>query len=86
LLWIAGVMAAAQTFRERVNVELDRVELLATDGRGRFVAGLRPSEIRVTVDGRPVSVESFEAPSLLPDLPTAPPRPAPTLDAAARRP
>lgn len=83
LLWIAGVMAAAQTFRERVNVELVRVELLAKDGRGRFVADLRPSEIRVTVDGRPVSVESFEAPSLLPDLPTAPPQPAPTLDTAA---
>jgi VWFA-related protein len=83
---LAGFFAAllaAQTFRERVDVELVRVELLAMDGHGRSVANLRPSEIRVTVDGTPVSFESFEAPSLLPDLPTAPPRPAPTLETAA---
>ncbi len=83
LAGFVSALLAAQTFRERVDVELVRVELLAMDGRGRFVADLRPSEIRVTVDGRPVSVESFEAPSLLPDLPTAPPRPAPTLETAA---
>jgi VWFA-related protein len=79
-IFFAGLVAAvlaAQGFRERVDVALVRVELLATDGRGRFLTDLRSSEIRITVDGNPVAIESFEAPSLLPELPLAPSRPAP---------
>lgn len=52
LLWIAGVMAAAQTFRERINVELVRVELLATDGRGRFVADHHFHHIEISLERR----------------------------------
>jgi VWFA-related protein len=82
--FVAAVLAA-QGFRERVDVELVRVELLARDGRGRFLPDLRASEIRITVDGRPVAIESFEAPALLPQIPSAPPRrePAPSAASAA---
>jgi VWFA-related protein len=72
---LVAAILAAQGFRERVDVELVRVELLARDGRGQFLTDLRPSEIRVTVDGKPVAIESFEAPTLLPVIPSAPPRP-----------
>jgi hypothetical protein len=39
----------AQGFRERVDVELVRVEMLATDGQGQPVKGLRPDEVQVRV-------------------------------------
>jgi VWFA-related protein len=70
-----AVLLNAQTFREQVNVELVRVEILATDANGRPVRGLRASQLRVKVDGRTVSIDSFESPPL-PDLPTAQPLPA----------
>jgi len=34
LLWLVAAGALAQSFQERVNVELVRVELLATDRQG----------------------------------------------------
>jgi VWFA-related protein len=77
LLWIAGIMADAQTFRERINVELVRVELLVIDGQRQPVHGLRPEQIHVLVDGRAVSLESFEEPSVLPRLPAASQLPLP---------
>jgi VWFA-related protein len=83
---LVAAVLAAQGFRERVDVELVRVELLARDARGRFFTDLRPSEIRITVDGKPVAIESFEAPVLLPEIPSAPPRrepPPPAVSAAA---
>jgi VWFA-related protein len=75
VLGVVGAALGAQTFRERVAVEFVRVELIATDGQGRPAAGLRPTEIQIKVDGRPVPIESFEAPA----PPGSPSRPAPTL-------
>ena len=75
---------AAQSFREKVSVELVRVELLATDSGGKPLANLRESEIRILVDGRVVPVEGFEAPSVLPDLPVAIPRPEPAEPLASK--
>jgi len=76
LLPFVAAGALAQSFQERVHVELVRVELLATDRQGRAFTGLRPTEIQIKVDGREVKIESFEVPSTpLPDLPTALPRP-----------
>jgi hypothetical protein len=67
---------AAQGFRERVDVQLVRIELLASDSSGRSVENLRVADVRVSVDGRPVALESFEPPApSLPDLP----RPMPDL-------
>lgn len=72
LLTAAAASVVAQTFRERVEVELVRVELLATDGKGHAVTRLRPTEVHVKVDGRPVTIESLEAPvPSLPELPAA---------------
>ncbi len=65
---------AAQSFREKVSVELVRVELLATDTGGRPLHDLGKPEIRILVDGRSVPVEGFEPPAPgLPALPSAPP-------------
>src|SRR5206468_10333325 len=50
--------------------------------RRRFLADLRPSEIRITVDGKPVAIESFEAPVLLPRIPSPPSRVEPPVPAA----
>src|SRR5438445_5597984 len=68
----------AQSFQERVHVELVRVELLATDRQGRPLISLSPAEIQIKVDGKSVPIESFEAPTpLLPDTPAADAPPAP---------
>jgi hypothetical protein len=64
--------ALAQSFQERVKVELVRVEVLATDRDGHPVTNLRPSAIRVRIDGKPVAIEGFEAPGVaLRELPVA---------------
>jgi VWFA-related protein len=73
LLGVAAVLCA-QTFRERVDVDLVRVELLALDAKGQPVRGLNQSDFTVLVDGRPVKAESFEearTSSPLPPLPEA---------------
>jgi len=64
LLGLAGGLVNGQGFREHVDVDIVRVDLLATDQRGEPVGDLRNSEIKIKVDGRPVRIESFEAPSL----------------------
>jgi VWFA-related protein len=74
-----GILAAAlcaQSFRERVDVDLVRVELLALDSKGRPVAGLKAGDFTIRVDGRPVRAESFEEPrptAARPSLPSAGP-------------
>jgi VWFA-related protein len=64
LLGLVEGFLQGQGFRERVDVEIVRVDLLATDRQGKPVGDLRNSEIQIKVDGRPVRIESFEAPSL----------------------
>ena len=72
LLAAASVALPGQGFRERVDVTLVRVDLLATDDRGKPVRGLTSGDFRVLVDGRPVAIESLEPPQpLLPDVPKA---------------
>jgi VWFA-related protein len=74
-LGFVGAALSAQTFRERVDVELVRVELLALDGKGRPVQNLTAGDFTVRVDGRPIKVESFEearaVAAPLPPLPEA---------------
>jgi VWFA-related protein len=78
LLAFVAAGALAQSFQERVRVELVRVELLATDRQGRPLISLSPAEIQVKVDGKPVPIESFEAPTpSLPEIPAAAAPPAP---------
>ncbi len=86
LLPFMAAGALAQSFQERVRVELVRVELLATDRQGRPVVGLSPAEIQIRVDGKAVPIESFEAPTpSLPEIPVAgaPPVPPPPSGAEA---
>lgn len=59
-LGVAAAALCAQTFRERVEVDLVRVELLALDSKGQPVRGLKPSDFTVLVDGRPIKLENFE--------------------------
>ena len=74
-LFLTLLVAASlqgQGFRERVDVTLVRVDLLATDEKGKPVRGLTSGDFRVLVDGRPVPVESLEPPQpVLPDVPRA---------------
>jgi VWFA-related protein len=71
----------AQTFEEKVRVELVRIEVLATDAQSRPIRDLRPDEVRVRVDGRSTTIEGLEAPqsaqassplSLPPTVPDSP--------------
>ena len=80
-LLLAALVAArslveGQSFRERVDVELVRVEVLAVDSGGRPVRGLNAAQFHLRVDGRAVPMEGFEAPPLAP-LPVAQAAPAP---------
>lgn len=58
----AATFLSARGFRERVDVDLVRVLILATDAAGRPVRDLRAADFQLKVDGRPVSAEGFEAP------------------------
>lgn len=84
----AAAMAemAAQGFRERVDVELIRVELLAIDSHGRPLRDLRPADLRPTVDGRPVPIEGFEPPPAPETAAALPPLPGPRANDFSRKP
>ncbi|MGH9365318.1 MAG: hypothetical protein ACRD1B_08670, partial [Thermoanaerobaculia bacterium] len=97
LVGIVGLSLYAQTFRDRVEVELIRVDLLATDSQGRPVKSLLPTDVQIKVDGRPVKIESFEAPGspssapqsaaeTLPELPQRGPTPKPAEPSASAPP
>ena len=60
----AASLVQGQVFRERVDVELVRVEILAVDSAGHPVRGLTAAQFHLRVDGRAVAMESFEPPSL----------------------
>src|ERR1700693_5749962 len=83
---IVGAVLHAQTSRERVDVDLVRVEVLALDGKGRPVQNLTAGDFTLRVDGRPIKVESFEearaAGSPMPPLPGGA-RPSPALSETA---
>jgi VWFA-related protein len=75
ILWIAcaagaqGQGAAAQgttvsteplpVVGEVIDVRVVNVEVVATDKRGKRVTGLKPEELRLKVDGKPVPIEYF---------------------------
>lgn len=73
LLAAAGVAAFARQERGlqiKIQSSLVLVDMIATDAEGRFVADLRPEEIRLSEDGRRCEITSFELRDLGPD-PTA---------------
>jgi VWFA-related protein len=56
-----AVSVEAQSYHETARVSLIRIDLTVTDSDGRPVPGLRRSEIRLKVDGKPVPVEALDA-------------------------
>jgi VWFA-related protein len=65
----AGVFAAARlaaqsagSVREKVAVEVITIHLTARDHSGGRVVDLLPAELSLTVDGRPVAIETFAPP------------------------
>ena len=55
--------ARAQTVREKVAVEVITIRLTARDASGKRVEDLTPSDLILTVDGKPVAIETFVRPS-----------------------
>jgi VWFA-related protein len=56
-----AVRVEAQSYHETARVGLIRVDLTVTDSDGRPVPGLRRSEIRLKVDGKPAQIEALDA-------------------------
>ncbi|MDX1382409.1 MAG: hypothetical protein R3190_02140, partial [Thermoanaerobaculia bacterium] len=46
-------------FRETIDVRVINVEVVVTDGTGRRIAGLRPEDFRVEVDGVETPIDFF---------------------------
>ena len=55
--------AFAQTVREKVAVEVITIRLTARDASGKRVEDLAPSDLTLTVDGKPVAIETFVRPT-----------------------
>ncbi len=75
-------VASAQTVREKVAVDVVTVRVTARDSAGKRIEDLKASDLILTVDGKPVSIETFSGPgAALPAIaPVAPaPVPGPTL-------
>ncbi|HKD19669.1 MAG TPA: VWA domain-containing protein [Thermoanaerobaculia bacterium] len=52
----------AQTVREKVAVEVITVRLTARDAAGKRIEDLKASDLALTVDGKPVRIETFAGP------------------------
>jgi VWFA-related protein len=88
--------APAQTVRERVSVEVITLTIAARDAGSRPVPDLRAADLALTVDGKPVAIDTFLAESraggaapdaAAPDKPTAPAEaPAPATASPPLRP
>jgi hypothetical protein len=55
-------LVLAQTVRENVSVEVITVRLTARDSAGRRVDNLTLGDLALTVDGKPVAIETFSQP------------------------
>ncbi len=62
----------AQTVREKVSVEAITVRLTARNAAGKRVDDLHAADLALTVDGKPVAIDTFAGPE-----PTSDQRPAP---------
>jgi VWFA-related protein len=58
---LAPFDAIAQTVHERVSVEVITVTVAARDAAGRPVRDLRAADLALSVDGRPVAIDTFLA-------------------------
>lgn len=56
---VRGQEAGVPVFRESVEVRVVEVEVAVRDPQGRHVAGLRPDDFRLTVDGRVEPIDFF---------------------------
>ena len=51
--------AAPSLFGEQIDVRVVNLEVVVTDKDGNRVSGLRPSDLRLQVDGKPAPIEFF---------------------------
>jgi VWFA-related protein len=51
----------AQTFQERVRVDVVAVDVIAVDASGQPVANLRKEELALRIDGTPVEIDSLQS-------------------------
>src|SRR5436309_1811249 len=51
--------APPSIFGEQIEVRVVNVEAVVTDRQGNRVAGLKPGDFRLEVDGKPVAIEYF---------------------------
>ncbi len=58
---LAPFAAPAQVVREKVSVEAVTVTVTARDGAGRPVRDLRAADLALSVDGKPVAIDTFVA-------------------------
>ncbi|MBA3975532.1 MAG: VWA domain-containing protein [Candidatus Solibacter sp.] len=58
VLALAGVLAAQQPVF-RIKVDMVVLSFTVTDGRGRYINGLKPSDFRITEDGIPQKLTTF---------------------------
>ncbi|MEM7049173.1 MAG: VWA domain-containing protein [Acidobacteriota bacterium] len=60
---LAATSLAAQEgeFSSEISVNLVLVPVVVRDSRGGFVSGLEADDFRLTVDGKPVEIETFDA-------------------------
>ena len=65
----ATTSVTAQTVREKVSVELISVRVTARDALGHRVDNLKASDFRLTVDGKPVPIDTLSGPLNLVDEP-----------------
>jgi VWFA-related protein len=57
------IAPSLQGVRERVSVEVVTVSVAARDRAGAPVSDLRPAELSLRIDGKPVEVETFQSPA-----------------------
>lgn len=75
-LAVAGASDQENPVREKVRVDVVRVPLWARDRTGLPVTDLTRSELQLTVDGRPVEIETIESEGQAGSVPPLPPNPS----------
>src|SRR5881275_1852868 len=59
-LLLAAALQEPPKMQEQITVERVIVDARVTDGTGNPIAGLKPSDFRVRIDGKPAVVESVD--------------------------
>jgi VWFA-related protein len=84
---LAPLVTLGQVVRERVSVEAVTVTVTARDGAGRPVRDLRAADLSLSVDGKPVAIDTFLAePRAAAHEAVVPPAPPGAVESATQAP